>query len=335
MKIAIAGVTGLVGQKLLEILSERGFPCDQLIPIASPRSEGKQLEWRGKNHTIVGAAQGLSQKPDLAFFAAGGDFSKEWAPRFAETGAYVIDKSSAWRMVKGIPLVIPEINSHAMTDQTRIIASPNCSTSQLVLALKPLQDHFGLERVVVSTYQSMSGSGVKAMEQYDQELIDPASANKCYSYQILDNCIPQCDVFLDNGYTKEEMKLIEESRKILGLQDLAITATAVRVPVKVGHSESVSITLSEDFTLVDIRQCLADMPGIKLVDDHSKLQYPMPLHAAGDDLTHVGRIRRDESLPRSLHLWVVSDNLRKGAATNAVQIAESLIHQGLLKAVYA
>jgi len=324
MRIAIVGVTGLVGQMTMRILQERAVAIHEFIPVASSRSVGKSIEWNGQVHVIRSLEWAVNQRPDVAFFAAGSGVALEWAPRFAEVGTYVIDKSSAYRMQDNVPLVIPEINAHKITDDTKIIASPNCSTSQLVLALHPLEQNFGLERVIVSTYQSMSGSGTAALDQYKAEQSGAEMPPRVYAQQIYDNCLPHCDDFSTDGYTKEELKLICETRKILDLPDLAITATAVRVPVTVGHSESVNVRLKQQFTLEYVRECLAAMPGVDILDNISQNIYPTPLQARGKDTTFVGRLRIDRSQDNSLHMWVVSDNLRKGAATNAVQIAEML-----------
>ncbi len=324
MRIAIVGVTGLVGQMTMRILEERAVKVSEFIPVASARSVGKEIEWNGKRHVVKSLEWALDAAPDIAFFAAGSGVALEWAPRFAQAGTYVIDKSSAYRMQDDVPLVIPEINQHTITDNTKIIASPNCSTSQLVLALHPLQERYGLSRVIVSTYQSMSGSGTSALEQYKAEQAGEADPPRVYSQQIYDNCIPHCDDFSTDDYTKEELKLIHETRKILDLPDLPITATAVRVPVSVGHSESVSVSLQKEFSLAEVKECLAAMSGVDILDDISQNMYPTALQSRGKDTTFVGRLRIDRSHENSLHMWVVSDNLRKGAATNAVQIAEVL-----------
>ncbi len=325
MKIAIIGVTGLVGEKMLEILGASGIAVDQLISVASEKSVGKSVQFRGAEHRIISMEEAIALAPDVALFSAGGSVSLEYAPRFAAQGTVVIDNSSAWRMQDGIPLIVPEVNAHILRPEDKIIANPNCSTIQLMLVLKPLQEAFGLKRVVVSTYQSVTGTGVKAVAQMDAERAGQVPAEMAYKYQIDRNCLPQVDVFLESGYTKEEMKVIEESRKILSLPDLQITCTAVRVPVTGGHSESVNIELARPFELNDVRRVLSDFPGIILTDDPQNQLYPMPIHAHNRDEVFVGRIRRDESLANTLNLWIVADNLRKGAATNAVQILEYVI----------
>lgn len=324
MKIAVVGATGMVGQTMLRILEERNFPVDELILVASARSVGSTLTFKGKDCKVIGMEEAIARKPDIALFSAGGDTSTEWAPRFAEVGAVVIDNSSAWRMDPNCPLVVPEINQASVQEQHKIIANPNCSTIQLVMTLAPLHKAYGLKRVVVSTYQSVTGTGVKAIRQLENER-SGVEGEKAYPYEIDGNCLPHCDVFFDNGYTKEEMKLVHESRKILGLPDLRVTATAVRVPVAGGHSEAVNIEFEQDFDLDEIRQLLTQTSGIVVQDDPANLKYPMPRFAQGKDEVFVGRIRRDESQAKTLNLWIVSDNLRKGAATNAVQIAEKLL----------
>jgi aspartate-semialdehyde dehydrogenase len=324
MKIAVVGATGLVGTKILEILAERNFIVDELIPVASQASVGKKLNFAGKEWAIIDLQSAVDLKPDIALFSAGGSVSQEWAPRFAEVGTFVIDNSSAWRMSAGVPLVVPEINPETIDESTKIIANPNCSTIQLVLALYPINKAYGIKRVLVSTYQSITGTGVKAVNQMNAER-SGNSATMAYPYAIDKNCLPHCDVFLNNGYTKEEMKIVEESRKILQEPELRVSATAVRVPVVGGHSESVNLELNSEFDISEIRSLLSRSEGITVQDNPDTNIYPMPLFAHDKDDVFVGRIRRDESNENTLNMWVVSDNLRKGAATNAVQIAEKLI----------
>jgi aspartate-semialdehyde dehydrogenase len=321
MKVAVIGSTGMVGKVMLEVLQERRFPVSQLIPVSSSRSIGKQVLFNGKEITIVSMEDALASKPDIAFFSAGGDVSLEWAPKFAEVGTKVIDNSSAWRMNKA--LIVPEINGSSLTNEDVIIANPNCSTIQLVMALKPLHDQYKINRIVVSTYQSITGTGVKAVQQLQNE-INQEKGEMAYPYPIHENALPHCDVFEENGYTKEEMKLVKETKKILGDNSLNITATAVRVPVKGGHSESVNVSFENDFELTNVRKLLNDMPGVIVQDNPDVNTYPMPIYAHGKDDVFVGRIRRDFSQPKTLNMWVVADNLRKGAATNAVQIAQHL-----------
>ena len=321
MKVAVIGSTGMVGKVMLEVLQERNFPVSQLIPVSSSKSVGKTLVFKQEKVVIVSIQQALDSKPDIALFSAGGDVSLEWAPKFAEIGTKVIDNSSAWRMEKA--LIVPEINGFSLTDQDNIIANPNCSTIQLVMALKPLHDKYKIKRIVVSTYQSITGTGVKAVQQLQNE-INKESGEMAYPYPIHENALPHCDVFEENGYTKEEMKLVKETKKILDDQSISITATAVRVPVKGGHSESVNVSFENDFELSNIRKLLNDMPGVTVQDNTDVNTYPMPLYAYGKDDVFVGRIRRDFSQSNTLNMWVVADNLRKGAATNAVQIAQHL-----------
>jgi aspartate-semialdehyde dehydrogenase len=321
MKIAVIGSTGMVGKVMLEVLQERRFPVSQLIPVSSSKSVGKQVLFNGEEITIVSMEDALASKPDLALFSAGGDVSLEWAPKFAEAGTKVIDNSSAWRMNKA--LIVPEINGSSLTNEDLIIANPNCSTIQLVMALKPLHDQYKINRIVVSTYQSITGTGVKAVQQLQNE-INQEKGEMAYPYPIHENALPHCDVFEENGYTKEEMKLVKETKKILGDNSLNITATAVRVPVKGGHSESVNVCFENDFELTNVRKLLNDMPGVTVQDNPDVNTYPMPIYAHGKDDVFVGRIRRDFSQPKTLNMWVVADNLRKGAATNAVQIAQYL-----------
>ena len=330
MKVAVVGATGLVGTVMLKVLEERNFPVSELIPVATEKSVGKEISFRGKPYKVVSMQDAVSMKPALALFSAGGNTSLEWAPKFAEAGSVVIDNSSAWRMDPGKKLVVPEVNAHVLAAADRIIANPNCSTIQMVMALAPLHREYGIRRLVISTYQSVTGTGAKALGQlYSEE--DGAEAEKAYHYPIRRNVIPQCDVFLDNGYTKEEMKLVNETRKILGDDTLRVTATTVRVPVKGGHSEAVNVEFLKDFSMDKVRELLSTSPGVVLQDDPASYTYPMPLYSEGKDEVFVGRLRRDESQPNTLNMWIVADNLRKGAATNAVQIAEAMTAKGLLK----
>jgi aspartate-semialdehyde dehydrogenase len=328
MKVAVVGATGLVGNEILEVLSEREFPVTELIPVASKRSLGKAISFKGNDYEIVTLDRVVEKEPALALFSAGSEASIEWAPRFAEAGITVVDNSSAWRMKEGIPLVVPEVNANILSSSDKIIANPNCSTIQLVMVLKPLQDKYCLKRVVVSTYQSTSGTGKQAMDQMAAERLGKEPEAYAYPHSIDLNCLPHCDVFLDNAYTKEEMKLVNEPRKIMGLPDLRLTATAVRVPVVGGHSEAVNIEFENEFSIDDIMQIISRSPGLRLVDDPQKNIYPMPRVAHKKDDVMVGRIRRDESQKNSLNCWIVADNLRKGAATNAVQIAQYLLSKG-------
>ncbi|MEZ4997349.1 MAG: aspartate-semialdehyde dehydrogenase [Bacteroidales bacterium] len=330
MKVAVVGATGMVGRMMLKVLEERQFPVDRLFPAASERSAGREVVFRGKPVRVVSVMEAVEAVPDVALFSAGASVSKEWAPVFAENGTVVIDNSSAWRMEKEIPLVVPEINAAAVTAETRIIANPNCSTIQMLMAIAPLHREYGIKRLVVSTYQSVTGTGVKAVTQLDNERRG-ISGEMAYPYPIDLNCLPQCDIFLDNGYTKEEMKLVNETRKILGDDEIRITATAVRVPVKGGHSEAVNIEFEREFDLEKVRAILASTPGVILYDNPSERKYPMPIIAHDRDEVFVGRLRRDFSQEKTLNMWVVADNIRKGAATNAVQIAEYMISSGLLK----
>lgn len=327
MKVAVVGATGMVGGVMLKVLEERNFPVDGLLPVASAKSVGSTVRFRGKDVKVVGMEEAIAQRPDIALFSAGGGTSLEWAPRFAEVGCTVIDNSSAWRMEPDKKLVVPEINGHLLTAADRIIANPNCSTIQMVLALAPLHKAFGVQRVIVSTYQSVTGTGMKAMRQLDDEQ-QGAVGEKAYPFPIHRNVIPRCDVFIDNGYTKEEMKLVNETKKILD-PTIRVTATAVRVPVTGGHSEAVNVEFAKEFDLDAVRELLRKAPGLTLLDDPANDGYPMPLLAHGRDEVFVGRLRRDETQPRTLNLWIVADNLRKGAATNAVQIAELLVREGL------
>jgi aspartate-semialdehyde dehydrogenase len=326
MKVAVVGVTGLVGTVMNKVLEERDFPISEYMAVASERSVGKEVFFKGESHTIISMAEAVQRKPDIAIFSAGGSVSLEWAPKFAAAGTVVIDNSSAWRMDPAKRLVVPEINAADLGPEDKIIANPNCSTIQMVMALAPLHRAFGIDRIVVSTYQSITGTGVKAVRQYEMErkdfTLDPEQM--AYHYPIFGNCIPHCDSFLENDYTKEEMKLVHETRKILGDDTLRITATAVRVPVQGGHSESVNVSFHRPFELEEVRKILRNTPGVILLDDPGANKYPMPLLAQGRDEVFVGRLRMDASNPNTLNCWIVSDNLRKGAATNAVQIAEYL-----------
>jgi aspartate-semialdehyde dehydrogenase len=329
MIVAVVGATGLVGTKMLQILEERNFPITKLYPVASERSVGKTVKFAGKRYKIIGMQTAVDLKPDVAIFSAGGSVSKEWAPRFAAVGTVVIDNSSAWRMDPDKKLIVPEVNASVLTKADKIIANPNCSTIQMVVALKPLHDRYGIRRVVVSTYQSVTGTGVKAVNQLMNER-KGKQGERAYPYQIDLNLLPQIDVFTENGYTKEEMKMVNETKKIMGDDNIRVTATTVRVPVMGGHSESVNVEFERDFDLAEVRSLLENAPGVVVVDDPANLQYPMPLMAHDKDEVFVGRIRRDETQANTLNMWVVSDNLRKGAATNAVQIAEYLLSVGIL-----
>ena len=329
MRVAVVGVTGLVGNVMLEVLAEHNFPITELIPVASEKSVGKKIVFKGTEYTVIGLQQAVSLKPDVALFSAGASVSKEWAPKFAQVGTTVVDNSSAWRMDPTKKLVIPEINADVLTKDDKIIANPNCSTIQMLIALAPLQRKYGIKRVVVSTYQSITGTGVKAVRQLENEY-KGEKGEMAYHYQIHRNAIPHCDVFEENGYTKEEMKLVRETKKILRDDSIAVTATAVRIPVVGGHSEAVNVELKTDFDINEVRTLLAQSAGIKVQDNTETNTYPMPLYAHGKDDVFVGRIRRDESQPNTLNLWVVADNLRKGAATNTIQIAEYLIKNKLL-----
>lgn len=322
----------MVGRVMCRVLEEQRFPLSQFIPVASERSVGKTVRFANEDYAIVGLKTAVDMQPDLALFSAGGSVSLEWAPRFAEVGTVVVDNSSAFRMDADKALIVPEVNAAILSENHRIIANPNCSTIQLVTALAPLHKAYGIERLVISTYQSMTGTGVKAVRQYEEESKGQRISQPAYPHPIFENCLPHCDTFQDNGYTREEMKLVHETRKILGDDSLRITATAVRVPVKGGHSESVNVTFKEDFDLEELKQLLRDAPGVVVLDNPAENQYPMPLQAADRDEVFVGRIRRDESAERSLNLWIVADNLRKGAATNTVQIAQYLLEKGYLQA---
>ena len=329
MKVAVIGATGMVGNIMLKVLAERQFPISELIPVASEKSVGKVLSWQGQSYRVQSLEEALELKPDLALFSAGGACSLEWAPKFAAIGTTVIDNSSAWRMKPEHKLIVPEINADELTASDKIIANPNCSTIQMVLALAPLHNLYGLERIIVSTYQSITGTGVKAMQQLENEEAGDKGA-MAYPYPIHRNCLPHCDDFTSTGYTKEEMKLVHETRKIIGDKNIGVTATAVRVPVMGGHSESINVTFKKDFDLATIRKTIHETEGLVLQDNTDTNTYPMPKYAAGKDDVFVGRLRRDESFRNTLNMWVVSDNLRKGAATNAVQIAESLVKKGYL-----
>lgn len=330
MKVAVVGATGLVGTEMLTVLAARNFPVSELIPVASERSKGKEIDFKGKKYKVVTPSEAIALKPDVALFSAGGGTSLEYAPLFAAAGITVIDNSSAWRMDPTKKLVVPEVNADVLTAEDKIIANPNCSTIQMVVALKPLHDKYKVKRVVVSTYQSVTGTGVKAVEQLMNERAGIKDGERAYAYEIDLNVIPQIDVFQENGYTKEEMKMILETNKIMGDDSIKVTATTVRIPVMGGHSESLNIEFENDFDLADVRAALAAQSGVIVVDDPSNLQYPMPKDAHGRDEVFVGRIRRDESQPNTLNMWVVADNLRKGAATNTIQIAETLKEKGLI-----
>ena len=330
MKVAVVGATGLVGSKMLQVLEERNFPVTKLFPVASERSVGKTVKFCGKRYKIIGLETAVGKRPDVAIFSAGGSVSKEWAPRFAEKGTVVIDNSSAWRMDPDKKLIVPEVNAGVLTKKDKIIANPNCSTIQMVVALKPLHDKYKIRRIVVSTYQSVTGTGIKAVNQLMNER-KGKSGERAYPYQIDLNLLPHIDLFTENGYTKEEMKMVNETKKIMADDSIRVTATTVRVPVIGGHSESVNVEFDRDFDLEEVRSLLASAPGVVVTDNPAELQYPMPLFAHDKDDVFVGRLRRDESQPNTLNMWVVSDNLRKGAATNAVQIAEYLLAQGILK----
>ena len=335
MKVAVVGATGLVGTKMLQVLAERNFPVTELIPVASEKSIGKEVAFKGKKYKVVSAGDAIAAKPDVALFSAGGTTSLALAPQFAAAGITVIDNSSAWRMDPSKKLVVPEINADALTKEDKIIANPNCSTIQMVVALNPLHKKYNIQRIIVSTYQSVAGTGVKAVEQMLGERNHAVKGDNneypmAYKYPIDLNVIPQIDVFLDNGYTKEEMKMVNETRKILRDDSIRVTATTVRIPVMGGHSESVNIEFEHDFDLAEVKAILSKAPGVVVVDDPSNALYPMPKDAHEKDDVFVGRLRRDESQPNTLNMWIVSDNLRKGAATNAVQIAEYLVENNLL-----
>jgi aspartate-semialdehyde dehydrogenase len=336
MKVAVVGATGLVGTKMLQVLAERAFPVTELIPVASEKSVGNEVTFKGKSYKVVSMEEAIAARPAVALFSAGGSTSLEWAPKFAEAGITVIDNSSAWRMDPNKPLVVPEVNADVLTADDKIIANPNCSTIQMVVALQPLHQKYDIKRIVVSTYQSVTGTGKKAVDQLmgERDKAVAGSTNEygmAYKYPIDLNVIPQIDVFLDNGYTKEEMKMVNEYKQIMGDDSIRVTATTVRIPVVGGHSESVNVEFANDFDLAEVKSLLSEAPGIVLEDDPSAQHYPMPLNAHEKDEVFVGRLRRDETQPNTLNMWIVSDNLRKGAATNAVQIAEYLLEKGLLK----
>lgn len=335
MKVAVVGATGLVGTKMLQVLAERNFPVTELIPVASEKSVGKEVSFKGHQYKVVSMSDAIALKPAVAIFSAGGSTSLEWAPKFAEAGITVIDNSSAWRMDPTKKLVVPEVNAEVLTKEDKIIANPNCSTIQMVVALQPLHKRYNIERIVVSTYQSVTGTGVKAVDQLMGERNKAVKGTDAeypmaYKYPIDLNVIPQIDVFLDNGYTKEEMKMVNETKKIMQDDSIRVTATTVRIPVMGGHSESVNVEFTNDFDLNEVKSLLHAAPGVVVVDDPASQQYPMPMDAHEKDEVFVGRLRRDETQPCTLNMWVVSDNLRKGAATNAVQIAEYLAAQGML-----
>lgn len=329
MRVALVGATGLVGSTMLQILEERNFPVSELLPVASEKSVGKKLKWKGKEFPILSAEEAIAQNPRLALFSAGGAVSLELAPKFAAAGCKVIDNSSAWRMDETKKLIVPEVNGSALTTDDYIIANPNCSTIQMVMVLQPLHKKYGVKRVVVSTYQSVTGTGQKAVQELLEER-NGGNGQGVYPYPIDLNLLPHIDTFTDNGYTKEEMKMVKETCKIMGDNMIKVTATAVRVPVMGGHSESVNVELHQDFNIDEVKNLLSSFPGITVTDNPSKNEYPMPLYAAGKDEVFVGRIRRDYSQPNTLNCWIVADNLRKGAATNAVQIAEFMLQNSLL-----
>jgi len=329
MRVAVIGATGMVGRMMMKVLEERRFPVDTLIAAASERSTGKEMTFRGKPVKVVSVMEAVEEAPELALFSAGAAVSREWAPVFAQVGTVVIDNSSAWRMEKDIPLIVPEINARVITKKDKIIANPNCSTIQMLMAIAPLHREYAIRRLVISTYQSVTGTGVKAVTQLENER-QGISGEMVYPWPIDKNCLPHCDVFVDNGYTKEEMKLVNETRKILGDEEIRVTATAVRVPVTGGHSESVNVEFVREFELDRVRTLLSSTPGVILYDNPAELKYPMPIIAHDRDEVFVGRVRRDFSQEKTLNMWVVADNIRKGAATNAVQIAEYMISAGLL-----
>jgi len=328
MRVAVVGVTGMVGTIMLEVLSERNFPITELIPVASKKSVGKEIVYQNKIYKVVDLETAVASKPAIALFSAGGSTSEEWAPKFANVGTTVIDNSSAWRMDASKKLIVPEINASLLTKDDKIIANPNCSTIQLVMTLAPLHKKYQIKRIVVSTYQSISGTGIKAIKQLENELAGIAG-EMAYPHPIHQNALPHCDEFEENGYTKEEMKLVRETQKILGDKSIAVTATAVRIPTSGGHSEAVNVQFENDFKLTEIRNLLTNTSGVTLQDNPETNTYPMPIYAKGKDDVFVGRIRRDGSQPNTLNLWIVSDNLRKGAATNTIQIAEHLINSNL------
>lgn len=329
MKLAVVGATGMVGREMLQVLLERNIPFTELYLVASEKSKGTKIEFKGKEYSVITLPEAVALKPDVAIFSAGGTTSLEWAPQFAAVGTTVVDNSSAWRMMPGNKLIVPEINANMLTQNDKIIANPNCSTIQLVVALAELHKTYKIKRLVISTYQSITGTGVKAVNQLEAERAGE-SAEMAYPYKIDKNCLPHCDVFLENGYTKEEMKLVNETRKILADDSIMVTATAVRVPVVGGHSESVNVEFEQPFTLADVRKILHETPGVVLQDNTDVNSYPMPLYAKGKDDVFVGRLRVDESQPNTLNMWIVADNLRKGAATNAVQIVQYLMENNLV-----
>jgi aspartate-semialdehyde dehydrogenase len=329
MRVAVVGATGMVGEIMLQVLAERNFPVTELIPVASEKSVGKEIEWKGNIYKVVGLQTAVDMKPEIALFSAGGETSLEWAPKFAAAGTTVIDNSSAWRMDATKKLVVPEINASILTKEDKIIANPNCSTIQMVMALAPLHAKYDIKRIVVSTYQSITGTGVKAVRQLENEYAG-IQDEMAYKYPIHRNAIPQCDSFEANGYTKEEMKLVRETQKILNDNTIAVTATAIRIPVVGGHSEAVNIQFENDFDVNEVRQILQNTPGVTVQDNLDTYTYPMPIYAQGKDDVFVGRIRRDESQANTLNMWIVADNLRKGAATNTIQIAEYLVANNLV-----
>jgi len=329
MKVAVVGATGMVGEVMLKVLAERNFPITELLLVASERSVGKKLNFKGEEYTVIGLGDAVAAKPDIAIFSAGGDTSLEWAPIFAEAGSTVVDNSSAWRMDPTKKLVVPEINANTLTKEDKIIANPNCSTIQLVMGLAPLHEKYKMKRVIVSTYQSVSGTGVKAVKQLENEIAG-IQGEMAYPYPISRNALPHCDVFLENGYTKEEMKLAREPQKIFNDRTFSVSATAVRIPTAGGHSESVNVEFVNDFELNEVRQLLNNTPGVTVQDNPDTNTYPMPIYAHDKDEVFVGRIRRDETQRNTLNMWIVADNLRKGAATNAVQIAEYLVEHKLV-----
>lgn len=335
MKVAVVGSTGMVGQVMLKVLEERNFPVTELIPVASEKSVGKTVSYKGQDFKIVSMQDAVEMAPEIAIFSAGGQTSLDWAPKFAEKGTFVVDNSSAWRMDPTKKLVVPEINAHVLGKDDKIIANPNCSTIQLVMVLHPLNQKYDIKRVIVSTYQSVTGTGKNAVDQLNAEItnsVNPnsAAADMVYPYEIFKNALPHCDVFAEDDYTKEEIKLMKEPKKILGDDTFSLTATAVRVPVQGGHSESVNIEFENEFDLDEVRKILSETPGVIVMDDVQNKVYPMPLYSEGKDEVFVGRIRRDTSQPKTLNCWIVADNLRKGAATNAVQIAEYLVQKQLV-----
>ncbi len=329
MRVAVVGATGMVGEIMLQVLAERNFPVTELIPVASEKSVGKEIEWKGNTYKVVGLQTAVDMKPEIALFSAGGETSLEWAPKFAAVGTTVIDNSSAWRMDATKKLVVPEINASVLTKEDKIIANPNCSTIQMVMALAPLHAKYDIKRIVVSTYQSITGTGVKAVRQLENEYAG-IEGEMAYKYPIHRNAIPQCDSFEANGYTKEEMKLVRETQKILNDNTIAVTATAIRIPVVGGHSEAVNVQFENDFDVNEVRQILQNTPGVTVQDNLETFTYPMPIYAQGKNDVFVGRIRRDESQPNTINMWIVADNLRKGAATNTIQIAEYLVANNLV-----